>query len=188
MCYAHLKAFIQSQDQTQRLKWNIQLFLCNNQNLKKIFLSISDPTTGSPTITMLRLHPSYRSQCHKTFRKKKLLKVYLSTNAPYFNYYQLPWRDGRCVQNLEHIHRTFLIYDYLRFLLHVFDLQNAIRTGIIFLVLLCFATFYFASFCHYHCNMCVAHFHKGHLDLTLTNFHVFNIYLLFIKILIFIEI
>lgn len=137
---------------------------------------------------MLRLHPSYRSQCHKTFRKKKPVKVYLSTNAPYFNYYQLPWRDGRCVQNLEHIHRTFLIYDYLRFLLHVFDLQNAIRTGIIFLVLLCLATSYFASFCHHHCNMCVAHFHKGHLDLTLTNFHVFNIYLLFIKILIFIEI
>ena len=45
-----------------------------------------DPATGSPTATLLRLHPSRRPR-----RKRSL-------SGHGFGRGQLPWCDGRCVQ------------------------------------------------------------------------------------------
>src|SRR5476649_618860 len=48
-----------------------------------------DPATGSPTATLLRLHPS-----HESYRGKRTPCGY----STYFWYNPLPWCDGRCVQ------------------------------------------------------------------------------------------
>ena len=49
-----------------------------------------DPAAGSPTATLLRLHPS-----HEAYRGKRAPCGY----PTYFWYPPLPWCDGRCVQD-----------------------------------------------------------------------------------------
>ena len=67
---------------------------------------------------------------------------------------QIPPRDGRCVQEPVSIHRSMMISDYQRFLLHVFVLQKTIRTLITFKR---FAQIHiFASHCNNLCSTYVA--------------------------------
>jgi len=58
------------------------------------------------------------------------------------------------------IHRSLLIYDYWRFLLHIFELQKIIRTEITFIRIT--HPCGFVSFCSYHCNACVAQYILDH--------------------------
>ena len=49
-----------------------------------------DPAAGSPTATLLRLHPS-----HETYRGERTPYGY----PTHFWHLPLPWCDGRCVQD-----------------------------------------------------------------------------------------
>ena len=55
-----------------------------------IILKGGDPAAGSPTATLLRLHPS-----HEAYRVKRAPEGYPTQ----FWYPPLPWCDGRCVQD-----------------------------------------------------------------------------------------
>lgn len=56
------------------------------------------PATGSPTTTLLRLHPSYRLQFHKYSCKNPILRLMRSHTR--LDLSQFPWRDGRYVLDL----------------------------------------------------------------------------------------
>jgi hypothetical protein len=144
MCRGTLQAFIQSQDQTQH--FIIFKILYNIINIR----SHQIPLNVIVIIILIQLQVPLQLPCYdftpvidrNSIRHTSPEITIIRSKMPHFNYYQFPWRDGRCVQNLEHIHRPFLIGDYLRFQLHVFDLQNPIGSGVTFLDLLCLATLY----------------------------------------------
>ena len=114
--------------------------------------TISYPTTGSPTITVLRLHPSYQINIVVIFlfKLKNIIKIIiiklliqtfpnpnkLCITSDIFNFRGV---TGGVYKGRVCIHRSLLIYDYWRFLLHIFEFQKIIRTTITFLELLIFA-------------------------------------------------
>ena len=84
------------------------------------FIKGGDPATGSPTATLLRLHPN-----HKSYRGNlPLLRVGPATSSTTY------FRDvtGGVYKTRERIHRSVLICDYKRFQLHEVELQTSIRT------------------------------------------------------------
>lgn len=73
----------------------------NNFSFDKYIYS----TTGSPTVTLLRLHHGYGTVYHMDIkigfsirRPKRLLSKKNYSAKLYFKATPLPWRDGRCVQ------------------------------------------------------------------------------------------
>src|SRR4030095_13520324 len=105
-----------------------------------------DPATGSPTATLLRLHPN-----HGSYRGRlPPLRVGATTSST------THFRDvtGGVYKTRERIHRSMLICDYYGFQLHGVELQTPIRTETSFLRLapLC----RFAALCTRHCSTCVA--------------------------------
>ena len=81
----------------------MQLKLVSN-NCRVILLKGGDPATGSPTATLLRLHPN-----HKSYRgKMPLLRVSPPTSSTTY------FRDvtGGVYKTRERIHRGVLIRDY----------------------------------------------------------------------------
>ena len=78
---------------------------------KIIFLEGSFPTTGSPTVTLLRLHPSYWLHYHK-----KCLQWYTSISIVVHlfisNIANSRGVTGGVYKTQEHIHRGVLIHDY----------------------------------------------------------------------------
>ena len=81
----------------------MQLKLGSN-NYRVILLKGGDPATGSPTATLLRLHPN-----HKSYRSNlPLLRVSPATSSTTY------FRDvtGGVYKTRERIHRGMLIRDY----------------------------------------------------------------------------
>ena len=62
---------------------------CEDTRVINTCLKGGDPAAGSPTATLLRLHPSHESQSGE-----RTPKGY----ATHFFCNPLPWCDGRCVQ------------------------------------------------------------------------------------------
>lgn len=120
------------------------------------------PTTGSPTVTLLRLHQnnflSSRHSLSSNDRKWTIVRCPKSLRFSCQRCLQveqtlLMWR-AVCTRFRYKIHRPLLIDDYYSFQLHIFKFQKMIRTEMTFKR---FASiFIIATCCCHRCNTCVA--------------------------------
>jgi len=130
------------------------LELFSYENYLYIFLEGSFPTTGSPTVTLLRLHPSYWLHYHKKCLQWYTMKYINWSSFVYFKYSKLPWRDGRCVQDPG----TYSPWRADPRLLAIpTSYSRVAENNPNWDDLLCFAQPHdFASLCNHHCSTCVA--------------------------------
>src|SRR5574341_1156481 len=105
-----------------------------------------DPAAGSPTATLLRLHPSYQP----LLGDLPPLRVGTATSGATDSH----GVTGGVYKARERIHRSVLICDYQRFRLHGVELQTPIRTETGFLGLA--PSRDLATLCTGHCSTCVA--------------------------------
>src|ERR1039457_5655297 len=105
-----------------------------------------DPAAGSPTATLLRLHPN-----HEPYLGRLLP---LRVSAPASSAVHFRDVTGGVYKARERIHRSVLIYDYYRFQLHGVELQTPILTDAGFFRLA--PPCGFATVCTDHCSTCVA--------------------------------
>src|ERR1700731_1428197 len=105
-----------------------------------------DPAAGSPTATLLRLHPNHEPYLGR------LLPLRVGTPASSAAHF----RDvtGGVYKARERMPRSVLICDYYRFQLHGVELQTPIRTEAGFFRLASLRRF--ATVCTDHCSTCVA--------------------------------
>src|SRR5690606_16000966 len=105
-----------------------------------------DPAAGSPTATLLRLHPSYRPLLERL--------PPLRVGAPISGAIDSHGVTGGVYKARERIHRGVLIRDYKRFRLPAGEVQTPIRTETGFLRLA--PPRGLATLCTGHCSTCVA--------------------------------
>ena len=122
------------------------MFLASKERVGNFSYKGGDPAAGSPTATLLRLHPN-----HRPYRRRLLL---LRVSSPASGKTDFRGVTGGVYKARERIHPSMLISNYKRFRLHGVELQTPIRTGTRFLGLA--PPRGLATLCARHCSTCVA--------------------------------